>query len=252
MATLYRTDAETARLMVNIAASLAKSVQSSTKIPLFHGQLLGVEPTLDSYDAVKEAIKRVREKTDAVAGYPGDYLKDTVDAFEGLVRFLTKEKDYTFKDAQRDIMGIDFKPIPEPMFEHFYMGMGIIFITHNLAVVASLCDSVSVMYAGTIVEQGSVADIFYRSAHPYTGGLLRAVPRIDMEDGEKLIPIKGQSVDMLHMPEGCPYAPRCEFCTDRCTKAAPPVTVVGEGHTAACWRLVPEETKAKEDENHAG
>lgn len=120
MATLYWTDAETARLMVNIAASLAKSVQSSTKIPLFHGQLLGVEPTLNSYDAVKEAIKRVREKTDAVAGYPGDYLKDTVDAFEGLVRFLTKEKDYTFKDAQRDIMGIDFKPIPEAMFTHFY------------------------------------------------------------------------------------------------------------------------------------
>lgn len=131
------------------------------------------------------------------------------------------------------------------------MGMGIIFITHNLAVVASLCDSVSVMYAGTIVEQGSVADIFYRSAHPYTGGLLRAVPRIDMEDGEKLIPIKGQSVDMLHMPAGCPYAPRCEFCTARCKKAAPPVTVVGEGHTASCWRLVPEETEAKEDENHA-
>lgn len=131
------------------------------------------------------------------------------------------------------------------------MGMGIIFITHNLAVVASLCDSVSVMYAGTIVEQGSVDDIFYRSAHPYTKGLLRAVPRVDMKDGEKLIPINGHSVDMLHIPDGCPYAPRCEHCTARCTKEQPPRTDLGDGHTVSCWLHVDTTKIGKEESGHA-
>lgn len=120
MSTLYWTDPETARLLVNIAASLAKSVQSSTKIPLFHGQLLGVEPTLAGYDEIKTAIDRVSEKVSKVSGYPGEYLKDTVGALGGLLKFLTHQKDYTFVDAQREIMGIDFRPIPEPIFEKFY------------------------------------------------------------------------------------------------------------------------------------
>ena len=86
-------------------------------------------------------------------------------------------------------------------------GMGIIFITHNLGVVADICDKVSVMYAGKIVEQGPVDDIFYEPAHPYTKGLLRSMPRVDAESYERLIPIEGTPVDMLNPPEGCPFAP---------------------------------------------
>ena len=81
-------------------------------------------------------------------------------------------------------------------------GMGIIFITHNLGVVAEICDKVSVMYAGRIVEQGPVDDIFYRPAHPYTLGLLRSMPRVDADSYERLVPIEGTPVDMLNPPDG--------------------------------------------------
>lgn len=117
-------------------------------------------------------------------------------------------------------------------------GMGIIFITHNLGVVADICDKVSVMYAGKIVEQGPVDDIFYEPAHPYTKGLLRSMPRVDAESYERLIPIEGTPVDMLNPPEGCPFAPRCEHCMKICLKKMPPYVEVGEKHRSACWLRV--------------
>lgn len=119
-------------------------------------------------------------------------------------------------------------------------GMGIIFITHNLGVVADICDKVSVMYAGKIVEQGPVDDIFYEPAHPYTKGLLRSMPRVDAKSYERLIPIEGTPVDMLNPPEGCPFAPRCEHCMKICLKKMPPYVEVGEKHRSACWLRVQE------------
>ena len=118
--------------------------------------------------------------------------------------------------------------------------MGIIFITHNLGVVADICDKVSVMYAGKIVEQGPVDDIFYKPAHPYTKGLLRSMPRVDAQSYERLIPIEGTPVDMLNPPEGCPFAPRCEHCMKICLKKMPPYVEVGEKHRSACWLRVQE------------
>ncbi|MDO4990692.1 MAG: ABC transporter ATP-binding protein [Eubacteriales bacterium] len=115
-------------------------------------------------------------------------------------------------------------------------GMAIIFITHNLGVVAEICDRVSVMYAGHIVEQGDVNDIFYAPAHPYTKGLLRSMPRVDELVHERLIPIGGTPVDLLDPPPGCVFAPRCENCMHICLHKAPPTLTVGEnGHISACW-----------------
>ena len=125
-------------------------------------------------------------------------------------------------------------------------GMGIIFITHNLGVVADICDKVSVMYAGRIVEQGPVDDIFYHAAHPYTLGLLRSMPRVDAESYERLIPIEGTPVDMLNPPEGCPFAPRCEHCMKICLKKMPPYVEVGEKHRSACWLRVQERLNREE------
>ncbi|HIY20384.1 MAG TPA: ABC transporter ATP-binding protein [Candidatus Flavonifractor merdigallinarum] len=122
-------------------------------------------------------------------------------------------------------------------------GMGILFITHNLGVVAEMCDWVSVMYAGRIVEQGGVEDIFYRPGHPYTLGLLRSIPRVDVGMRERLIPIPGTPVDMLEPPPGCPFAPRCEGCMQVCLEKAPPDVVLGEGHRAACWLRVEEQLR---------
>lgn len=116
--------------------------------------------------------------------------------------------------------------------------MAIIFITHNLGVVAEICDKISVMYAGKIVEQGSAEDIFYRPQHPYTLGLLRSMPRIDEEEYERLIPIEGIPVDMLNPPSGCPFAPRCSHCMKICLRKEPPITLVGEDHVSACWLLL--------------
>ena len=114
----------------------------------------------------------------------------------------------------------------------------IIIITHNLGVVAEICDKVSVMYAGKMVEQGPVDDIFYNPGHPYTKGLLRSMPRVDAESYERLIPIEGSPVDMLNPPEGCPFAPRCEHAMKICLQKMPPYVELGENHRAACWLCV--------------
>jgi oligopeptide transport system ATP-binding protein len=116
--------------------------------------------------------------------------------------------------------------------------MSIVFITHNLGVVAEICDRVSVMYAGQIVEQGKVDDIFYNPHHPYTMGLLRSMPNIEESSHEKLIPIEGTPVDMLNPPAGCPFGPRCEFCMNICLRENPPLIQVAEGHRASCWLYV--------------
>lgn len=116
--------------------------------------------------------------------------------------------------------------------------MSIVFITHNLGVVAEICDRVSVMYAGRIVEQGKVDDIFYNPHHPYTMGLLRSMPNIEESKHEKLIPIEGTPVDMLNPPAGCPFGPRCEFCMNICLRENPPLIQVAESHRASCWLYV--------------
>ena len=128
--------------------------------------------------------------------------------------------------------------------------MGIIFITHNLGVVAEICDKVSVMYAGRIVEQGPVDDIFYKTGHPYTQGLLRSMPRVDADSYERLIPIEGSPVDMLNPPEGCPFAPRCEHAMKICLQKMPPYVELGEGHRSACWLRVQDQLNAQKKEGN--
>ena len=125
-------------------------------------------------------------------------------------------------------------------------GMAIIFITHNLGVVAEICDKVCVMYAGRFVEKADVRELFYHPAHPYTRGLLRSMPRVDAQDYERLIPISGSPVDMLNPPAGCAFSPRCEECRRICCHKAPPESVVGKDHYAACWLLSREGLSAQD------
>lgn len=118
--------------------------------------------------------------------------------------------------------------------------MSVIFITHNLAVVAQICDTVSVMYAGRIVEQGSVEEIFYNPKHPYTKGLLKSMPRIDSKEQVRLESIKGTPVDMLNPPEGCGFSTRCEHCMNICLKKEPPMFEMGNGHRSKCFLHIKE------------
>ena len=104
------------------------------------------------------------------------------------------------------------------------LGMAIIMITHDLGVVASMCDKIAVMYAGRIVEYGETDDIFYNPQHMYTKGLIRSMPRLDTTEHEKLVPIEGTPVDMLNPPAGCPFAPRCDAAMKICLNQMPPQT----------------------------
>lgn len=103
--------------------------------------------------------------------------------------------------------------------------MSIIMITHDLGVVASMCEKIAVMYAGHIVEYGTADEIFYEPKHEYTKGLIKSIPKLNVESKERLVPIEGQPVDLLNPPAGCPFAPRCSKCMKICLKQMPPKTV---------------------------
>jgi oligopeptide/dipeptide ABC transporter ATP-binding protein len=118
-------------------------------------------------------------------------------------------------------------------------GMAIILITHDLGVVARMADDVLVMYAGEVVEKGSVDDIFYRSGHPYTRGLRLAMPSNRQvstdEDEQTLVAIDGSPPDLFNPPKGCAYHPRCPYVMRVCAERTPPVEALGNGHHTQCW-----------------
>ena len=119
------------------------------------------------------------------------------------------------------------------------LGMAIIMITHDLGVVAQMCDEVIVMYAGSICEQGTADEIFYNPKHEYTKGLMRSIPTVDNDD-EKLEPITGTPIDLLNMPKGCPFAPRCEAAMKVCLRERCQRMQINDMHQAACWLNVKE------------
>lgn len=114
-------------------------------------------------------------------------------------------------------------------------GMAVILISHDLGVIAQICDRVNVMYAGRVVESGSVDDIFYRPEHEYTKGLLGSMPSADASKDKPLHSIQGNPVDVFALPEGCSFAPRCAACMEHCIHYYPPVRTVGPNHTASCF-----------------
>ena len=115
------------------------------------------------------------------------------------------------------------------------MGTAVLIITHNLGVVARYADRVNVMYAGKIIERGTAREIYTNPRHPYTIGLLNSVPRLDQPRKEQLDPIEGSPPDLIGLPEGCSFRPRCRYAIDRCAVEYPPLVEVSDGHTAACW-----------------
>ena len=115
-------------------------------------------------------------------------------------------------------------------------GLSLIFITHDFGIVAKMCDRVAVMYAGRIVEEGAVRDIFNAPSHPYTEALLASVPKME-EDVDRLYAIEGQPPLLHDLPVGCAFADRCQYVMDRCREEYPPEFPVAEGHYSACWRL---------------
>ena len=115
------------------------------------------------------------------------------------------------------------------------LGMSIIMITHDLGVVASMCEKIAVMYAGHIVEYGTTDEIFYQPGHEYTKGLINSIPKLNTEVRERLVPIEGTPVDLLNPPAGCPFAPRCKNCMKICLSKMPPRTELSDTHYTYCW-----------------
>lgn len=118
------------------------------------------------------------------------------------------------------------------------MGMAIIIITHDLGVIAEMCDEVDVMYAGKIVERGTVNQIFYNPCHEYTKGLIKSIPNEQLK--ERLIPIEGSPIDLLNMPKGCSFTPRCKCAMKICLYEKPIEVKVGDDHLASCWMNIKE------------
>ncbi len=124
------------------------------------------------------------------------------------------------------------------------LGTAVIMITHDLGVVAGMCDTVNVMYAGKIVEKGTNNEIFEDPKHPYTQGLIKSVPRLDKPKQKRLYSIEGQPPNVIDLPECCPFYPRCEFATERCRTTYPPVVKFGDTREVRCW-LYEEKTRGK-------
>ncbi|MCQ2442283.1 MAG: ABC transporter ATP-binding protein [Oscillospiraceae bacterium] len=117
------------------------------------------------------------------------------------------------------------------------LGMAIIIVTHDLGVIASMCDEIIVMYGGRVCERGTADDIFYAPAHEYTKGLLRSIPTTE-NNGQRLVPIGGTPINLLNMPKGCAFCPRCDAAMKICLTEVPEELQVGENHRAACWMNV--------------
>ena len=109
-------------------------------------------------------------------------------------------------------------------------------ITHDLGVVATVCDKVAVMYGGLIMEYGTADEIFYHPRHPYTMGLLGSIPHVDGGEKRRLIPIDGTPPDLINPPKGCPFSTRCKYCMNVCTQEQPPY-FAEDKHRTMCWML---------------
>lgn len=127
------------------------------------------------------------------------------------------------------------------------LGMAIIMVTHDLGVIADMCDEIIVMYGGRVCERGTAEDIFYRPSHEYTKGLLQSIPSVDRM-GEKLVPIPGTPINLLNMPKGCAFCPRCENAMKICIEEIPPEMQMPDGHFASCWMNVKKQMEAQSNE----
>ncbi len=119
-------------------------------------------------------------------------------------------------------------------------GMAIIMVTHDLGVIAQMADEIIVMYGGRVCERGSAEEIFYHPCHEYTKGLLRSIPSVDSM-GKRLEPISGTPINLLNMPKGCAFSPRCDETMKICLQEQPPETQTPDGHLASCWKMIQEQ-----------
>ena len=209
----------------------------------------------------QEALKRATELLDLVGiPEPEKRVNEYPHQFSGGMRqrvmiamALACDPDILIADEPTTALDVTIQAqILELMQElRKKLGMSIIMITHDLGVVASMCERIAVMYAGHIVEYGTADEIFYEPKHEYTKGLIRSIPKLNVQETERLIPIEGQPVDLLNPPAGCPFAPRCANCMKICLREMPPKTELSDTHYSQCWLLQKEEFERKNPQMHS-
>ena len=190
----------------------------------------------------KAAMERAREMLETV-GIPGERAVEYPHQFSGGMKqrvliaialacspkVLLADEPTTALDVTIQAQVLE---LMKELKRKFNMAM--LMITHDFGIVAEVCDEVSVMYAGKIVEHGTLEDVFDHKCHPYTEGLFNSLPDIDNRKSE-LKPIKGQLPDPTNLPTGCPFHPRCDYCTERCSQEEPPKVQINDTHYVRCW-----------------
>ncbi|MFR6281052.1 MAG: ABC transporter ATP-binding protein [Lacrimispora saccharolytica] len=244
------------RDITNLSAEERRKIRENQISMIFQEPMTSLNPVMKIGDQLVEAIKMHQNKTKQEAREMAvEMLKKT-----GLPRVERIVNEYPFQlsGGQRQRVMIAMALVCNPkiliadepttaldvtiqaqiidLMNHLKqeIGTSIMFITHDLGVVAETCDEVVVMYCGRVVEKGNVYDIFGQTAHPYTQGLLRSIPKLG-EHVEELDSIPGNVPNPKYMPKGCKFAPRCEHATERCREEEPGFFDLGNGHLSRCW-----------------
>lgn len=244
------------RDITNLSAEERRKIRGNQISMIFQEPMTSLNPVMKIGDQLVEAIKMHQNKTKQEAREMAvEMLKKT-----GLPRVERIVNEYPFQlsGGQRQRVMIAMALVCNPkiliadepttaldvtiqaqiidLMNHLKeeIGTSIMFITHDLGVVAETCDEVVVMYCGRVVEKGNVYDIFGQTAHPYTQGLLRSIPKLE-EHVEELDSIPGNVPNPKYMPKGCKFAPRCEHATERCREEEPGFFDLGNGHLSRCW-----------------
>ncbi|PFG06383.1 ABC transporter ATP-binding protein [Bacillus sp. es.034] len=244
------------RDLLKVTEPRMRKVRGADISMIFQDPMTALNPTLTIGEQIMEGIlqhndvskKEAKQKAIDMLKLvsipnPEERLKQYPHQFSGGMRqriviamSLVCEPDVLIADEPTTALDVTIQAQILELFKEIQKktGVSIILITHDLGVVAQVADRIAVMYAGKIVEEGNRREIFYHSQHPYTQGLLRSVPRLDLE-GEDLIPIPGSPPDLFSPPVGCPFVPRCEKAMEVCDRVYPVKTQLTDEHHVDCW-----------------
>ena len=242
--------------LVGAGEQVMRNVRGNKVSIIFQDPMTSLNPTLSIGHQLMEAIllhtDRTREQAEARAiemlglvnvNEPAKRMKQYPHEFSGGMRqrvmiamALACEPDILIADEPTTALDVTIQAQILELMQKLQreMGMAIIMITHDLGVVAQMCDEIVVMYAGSYCERGTADEIFYNPRHEYTRGLLRSIPTLGSM-GQKLHPITGTPIDLLNLPEGCPFAPRCEKAMKICIKHPAESMDINAFHKASCW-----------------
>ena len=215
--------------VMTIGNQIAESMQ--VNLGLDKRQALGQAIELLEYVGIPNAADRVRDYPHQFSGGMRQRVMIAI-AVSCRPKLLIADEPTTALDVTIQAQIVDLvKRLQQEL------GMAVIWITHDLGVIARLAKRINVMYAGYLVERGPIAQIFKNPAHPYTIGLLESLPGLDTTSDRDLHYIKGSPPDMIRLPPGCPFGPRCAYRTEQCLAARPELIDVEPDHLAACWNL---------------